>query len=253
MKPSAVTWNRAESLEAAATILQDDVSAMPLAGGQSLVVMLGLRVTAAERLVGIAHLPELAGVSEDGAVLRIGAGVTHAAIEDGRIPDATDGLLARVASGIAYRAVRNLGTIGGSLALSDPAADWPVALLALEATVVTTARRIAIGEFLQGAYATALETGELIRAVEIPRFTPGTRWGAYKVARKAGAFADSLCVVVQRPGAAPRIALGATAHGAVLLAAGTAEAIAAADLDADVFRRRCHLASVTRALKGMEA
>ncbi|WP_043839871.1 FAD binding domain-containing protein [Muricoccus aerilatus] len=253
MKPSAIAWHRAESLDAAAAILQDDVSAMPLAGGQSLVVMLGLRVTAAERLVGIAHLPELVGASEEAGLLRIGAGVTHAAIEDGRIPDATDGLLAHVASGIAYRAVRNLGTIGGSLALSDPAADWPVALLALEATVVTNTRRIPISTFLQGAYATPLEPGELIRAVEIPRFAPGTRWGAAKIARKVGAFADSLCVAVHRPGVAPRIALGATARGAVLLPAGTAEAIAAADPDADAFRRRCHLASVTRTLKRMEA
>ena len=253
MKPSAVAWSRAENLEAAATILRDDPTAMPLAGGQSLLVMLGLRVTAVERLVGIAHLPEIADTSADEAVLRIGAGVTHAAIEDQRIPDATDGLLAHVAAGIAYRAVRNLGTIGGSLALSDPAADWPVALLAMGATVVTNTRRIPISTFLQGAYATALEPGELIRAVEIPRFTPGTRWGAAKIARKVGAFADSLCVAVHRPGAAPRIALGATARGAVLLPAGTAEAIAAADPDADAFRRRCHLASVTRTLKGMKA
>ena len=252
MKPSAVAWHRAASLDDAVAALRDDPSAMPLAGGQSLVAMLGLRVTAAERLVGIAHLPELASVSENAGVLRIGAGVTHAAIEDGRIPDATDGLLAHVASGIAYRAIRNLGTIGGSLALCDPAADWPVALLALDATVITTTRDIAIADFLRGAYATALTQGELIRAVEILRFAPGTRWGATRIARQAGAFADSLCVAVHRPGAPPRIALGATGRGAVLLASSTPEAIGAADPDADSFRRRCHLAAATRAVRQMK-
>ena len=107
-----------------------------LAGGQTLGPMLNLRLAQPALLVDITRIPELAAVSEDADAVTIGATVTHAAIEDGRVPDPTGGFLARVARGIAYRAVRTRGTIGGSLAHADPAADWLSCLAALGAEVV---------------------------------------------------------------------------------------------------------------------
>ena len=107
-----------------------------LAGGQTLGPMLNLRLAQPALLVDITRIPELAAVHEDGDAVTIGATVTHAAIEDGRVPDPTGGFLARVARGIAYRAVRTRGTIGGSLAHADPAADWLSCLTALGAEVV---------------------------------------------------------------------------------------------------------------------
>ena len=104
-----------------------------LAGGQSLGPMLNLRLAQPRLLVQVDRLPELAGVAIDANAVTIGACVTHAAIADGRVPDIGGNVLARVADNIAYRAVRNRGTIGGSLCHADPAADWVTVLTALDA------------------------------------------------------------------------------------------------------------------------
>ena len=107
-----------------------------LAGGQSLGPMLNLRLAQPRLLVQVDRLPELAGVAADADAVTIGACVTHAAIADGRVPDIGGNVLARVADDIAYRAVRNRGTIGGSLCHADPAADWVTVLTALDAIAV---------------------------------------------------------------------------------------------------------------------
>jgi len=268
MRPPPLAYRRPATLDAALQALREDEAATPIAGGQSLVVMLSLRVAATQSLVDIARLPELAQVEWRGEVLRIGAATRHAMIEDGLVPDPAQGLLARVAGGIAYRAVRNMGTIGGSLALADPAADWPVCLMALDATaVIAGERRVAMGDFIQGAYATALAPGEILEAIEIPLLPAEGRWGFAKLARKQGAFSDSLCVAVSRPGRPPRVVLGATGSGARLLpevaaalsdaadaaslTAAIAQAVAAADPGADSYRLRCHAAIVARAVAQM--
>jgi carbon-monoxide dehydrogenase medium subunit len=137
MKPAPFELARPASLpEAAATLARHAGGARLLAGGQSLGPMLNLRLVRPAMLVSIAHLPELGAVSESADAVTIGAGVTHAAIADGRTPD-INGILARIAQGIAYRAVRNLGTIGGSLCHADPAADWLTTLTALGASILT--------------------------------------------------------------------------------------------------------------------
>lgn len=278
MKPSAFDFVRPAALPEALAALSGPDAGVPLSGGQSLLVLLRLRLTAVERLVDVARLPELAGTARSQGGMRIGAATTHAAIEDGLVPDTSLGLMRHVAAGIAYRAVRNLGTIGGSLALADPSADWPLCLLALDAAVLLRGpggerlvapageRRIAIDDFLVSAFTTSRATDELITGVVVPDLPAGSRWGYAKLARKHGAFADSLAAVVWPAGAAPRVALGATMTRPVLLrrtqdalaGAGGAldDAMAAdvadADPDADSFRRRCHLATIRRAVSQME-
>src|SRR5262249_60008773 len=106
------------------------------AGGQSLMAMMNLRLATPGLLIDIARLPELVAVADDADAVTLGACVTHAQIEDGRIADPSRGLMPRVAATLAYRAIRNRGTIGGSLALSDPAAEWPAVLTALDAEIM---------------------------------------------------------------------------------------------------------------------
>ena len=132
MKPVAFDYARpASGRRRRCGLLAGNADAKVLAGGQTLGPMLNLRLAQPALLVDITRIPELAARHEDGDAITIGATVTHAAIEDGRVPDPTGGFLARVARGIAYRAVRTRGTIGGSLAHADPAADWLACLAAL--------------------------------------------------------------------------------------------------------------------------
>src|SRR5262245_52302585 len=107
-----------------------------MAGGQSLMPMMNLRMTAADRVIDISGIKDLRESRSMGERFFIGSGVTHSMIEDGRVEDPTRGYLRHVAAGIAYRSVRNRGTIGGSLVHADPAADWPTALRALDTVVV---------------------------------------------------------------------------------------------------------------------
>ena len=160
MKPAAFDYARPASIAEALQMLAARPDAKVLAGGQTLGPMLNLRLAQPALLVDITRIPELAAVSEDADAVTIGATVTHAAIEDGRVPDPTGGFLAKVARGIAYRAVRTRGTIGGSLAHADPAADWLSCLAALGAEVVIAgskrnAAREPLARFVRGA----LETG----------------------------------------------------------------------------------------------
>ena len=124
-------------------------------------------------------------------------------------------MMARVAAGIAYRAVRNRGTIGGSLAHADPAADWVSALSALSAEVEVASRakkgrRVALGEFVLGALDVALAPDELVTAIRIPVLPPSARWGYVKHCRKVGEFADAIgAVVIDAEGGSGRAVIGA--------------------------------------------
>ena len=168
MKPASFRYERPASLAAALQLLAENEGARPIAGGQSLGPMLNLRAATPELLIDIARLTELKRIESDGEAIIVGAGVRHADIEDGGVPDVLDGLLARVARGIAYRAVRNRGTIGGSLAHADPAADWPSIMIALGATIhvrsAKGARTIAAADLVTGARA--------VPAPHAPRILP---------------------------------------------------------------------------------
>ena len=203
MKPATFDYIRPASLAEALGALNGTPGAKVLAGGQTLGPMLNLRLAQPAVLVDITRIPELAAVSEESDAVTIGATVTHAAIEDGRIPDPTGGFLARVARGIAYRAVRTRGTIGGSLVHADPSADWLTCLTALRAEAVIAApsgrRRIPLSAFVRGAMETQLAPGELLTGIRIPRFPPEARFGFHKICRKTGEFADAITVVVAIP------------------------------------------------------
>lgn len=205
MKPAAFDYTHAATLAEALRALGDpDHDARALGGGQSLGPMLNLRLARPARLVGLAHLAQMQETSETATVIRIAAGVTHAAIEDGQVPEPIPGILRHVAGGIAYRAVRNRGTIGGSLAHADPAADWVSALAVLDAVVETASadgggRHIPMRSFMLGAYRTALEPGEVIVAVRLPRFSSAARWGYAKICRKVGEFALGIGAIVVDP------------------------------------------------------
>jgi carbon-monoxide dehydrogenase medium subunit len=176
--------------------------------------MLNLRLVEPDLIIDIAGLSELKHAARSGDELVIGACITHGDIEDGRIPDVTRGAMQRVAGAIAYRAVRNRGTIGGSLSHADPAADWISALAALGAKVtlrsLAGARHLAIEDFITGALESALRPGEIVEAVRVPAMTPSAKWGYVKACRKTGEFAHAIAAVLIDPeSASARVVIGA--------------------------------------------
>jgi aerobic carbon-monoxide dehydrogenase medium subunit len=205
VKPARFVMERPRDLAAALSMIAGAGGATKImAGGQSLGPMLNLRLVEPDRVIDISGVPELRRTDRANGSLVIGACVTHADIEDGRVPDVANGMMARVAAGIAYRAVRNRGTIGGSLAHADPAADWVSALTALGAEVeiasrARNSRRIAIGEFVVGALDVALAADELVTAVCVPVLPSSARWGYVKHCRKVGEFAEAIGAVVIDP------------------------------------------------------
>ena len=216
MKPAPFDYAQPSTLAGAIALLKrEDLSVKLLAGGQSLGPMLNLRLAQPDLLVDITAVPDLLRVETEDDGLLIGACVTHADIEDGRVPDPTDGALPAVARAIAYRAVRNRGTIGGSLVHADPAADWISALAALGADAVVRGpagqRRLPVEQFMAGAFEAALEPDELLEAIRVPRLSPSRRWGFYKFCRKAGEFAQAIgSVLYDAERAVCRVVIGAT-------------------------------------------
>lgn len=140
----------------------------PLAGGQTLLASMKLRLASPEQLVDLGAVKELAGVRREGSTLVIGAMTRHADVASNAEVRSAIPALAALAEGIGDKQVRAMGTLGGSVANNDPAADYPAALMALGATVVTDRREIAADDYFQGLFATALEEGELITAVRFP-------------------------------------------------------------------------------------
>ncbi|WP_425074753.1 FAD binding domain-containing protein [Sagittula sp. S175] len=149
--------------DAVAALGQEDAQA--LGGGQTLIPTLKQRLASPSTLVSLSAIEEMKGVSADGGTLTIGGGTTHATVaaEAGAYP-----ALAELASNIGDPAVRNRGTIGGSLANNDPSACYPSAALGTGATIVTNTREIAADDYFQGMFATALEEGEIVTAVRFP-------------------------------------------------------------------------------------
>jgi len=200
MKAASFGYLRVVDLpHALQALARDDGAAKPMGGGQSLGPMLNLRLARPRQVVDIAGLPELHGVRVEGDLIEIGAGVTHAEIEDGLHEPLVGHPMQQVAAGIAYRAVRNRGTVGGSLAHADPAADWVVTLPALGARIVLRSprgeRSVEAATFMLGAYTTVLAADELVVAVRVPRHSPTTRWGYHKLCRKPGEFAEASAAV----------------------------------------------------------
>jgi carbon-monoxide dehydrogenase medium subunit len=210
MKPAPFAYARPTDWPAAVRLVAD--GARPGAGTQSLGPLLNLRLAQPGTIADLRHLPGYAGVEVAEGRVRIGAGTTHAAIEDGAVPGRLGAIMAAVARGIAYRPVRNRGTIGGSLAHADPAADWVAVLPALAAMAVVVGpageRRVAAARFVTGIFETALAADELLRAVELPVLAEA-RWGHWKFCRKVGEFSKATACVLALPDTPPRAVLAA--------------------------------------------
>jgi aerobic carbon-monoxide dehydrogenase medium subunit len=273
MKTSSLEYVRPDTLAEAVEILAnaraDGPDVQVLAGGQSLLAMMNLRAAAPEVLVDISRLDELRVASHDGDAVRIGACVTHAAIEDGLIPDPSRGLMPLVASQLAYRPVRTRGTIGGSLALSDPAADWGCVVPALDARITLVGpdwrREVSATGFATGIYETVRRRDEVLESILIPKLSMFARWGFSKFCRKSGEFAESIAVIVLDPSRNyARVVLGAVGSSPIILSRtsdclrteGSPEAVrlaANADLDEragmfDDYHRSIHDAMISRAV-----
>jgi aerobic carbon-monoxide dehydrogenase medium subunit len=271
MKAAAVDYVRPRSLtEAIEQLARAAGEARVIAGGQSLVAMMNLRIASPGLLIDIARLPELAAVAEDGDAVTLGACVTHCAIEDAQVADPSRGLMPRVAATLGYRAIRTRGTIGGSLALSDPSAEWPTVFVALDAEVILSGpsgrRSLKCIGFGTGIFETKLAPDEIIESVRIPKLSADARWGYLKLCRKSGEFASALAVVIADRGRGhARVVLGA-ANGAPLVlhdtsrlvfggggedirAAISADLDRAADRHFDDFQRNLHAVAAMRAVR----
>ena len=217
MKPPRFEYFAPQTLDEAVELLERfGGDGKVIAGGQSLVPLLNMRLAQPSVVVDISRVPELHEVTERPDGYRYGAAVVHARFEDGLVPDAAGGLLRAVAGGIGYRAIRNRGTLGGSLAHADSSAEWPVVMSALGARIEVASaargpRTVPAGDFVQGFFTSALEDDEAVVAVEVPRLTAGARWGFAKTARKPGEFAESLAVGILGADGTAEVWLGAAA------------------------------------------
>lgn len=221
MKAAAFDYVKAQSVaHGLASIGHAATDHKIMAGSQSLGPMLNLRLARPTGVVDVSGLAELRQVTLEGNTIRIGAAVTHAEIEDGVFAPLADHPWRKVAASIAYRSVRNRGTIGGSIAHADPAADWVLAASAMNAvidiqspdntsrntsstttdsTTHTTSRNVNMSEFMLAAYTTALAANEIITSIRIPVMKPNARWGYFKFCRKVGEFAETSCAAYFDP------------------------------------------------------
>ena len=217
MKPVAFDIVRPRTTGEAVQFLSDPaLAARVVAGSQSLGPMLNLRLVQPQTLCDITGIEELTSFVEQKDALVVGASVTTGCIEDRRLPSDGFAMLPDVAAGIAYRAVRNRGTIGGSVCHADPSADWPSALCGLDAACIIggpggSRRTLPISNFITGAFENSLKPGELLVGVRIPRQSSQSKWGYQKLSRKIGEFASAIAVVNIDPDrGVSRLVFGAT-------------------------------------------
>jgi len=191
MKFPAFAYARPTTIDEAVTLLASDEDARPLAGGQTLLPILALRMSMPSCLVDLNDIDALKNITVGDGIVTVGAMVTHAtnlASEEHRthLP-----LISEAVRHVAHEAIRSRGTIGGSLAHADAAAEMPLVVLALDATMVIAnqqgERRVAAGDFFAGHYTTAIGAGELLTSIEFP--IPDHRWAFEEVARRPGDFA----------------------------------------------------------------
>ena len=204
MKPVNFDYARPDEVSAALQLIADQSMTIKIvAGSQSLGPMLNMRLVQPDLLVDITGIEELRRFDERPDEIILGACITHADIEDVRVPDVTRGALPHVARGIAYRAVRNRGTIGGSLTHADPSADWVSILAALGAKVVLRGpageRTIPVEDYMLGALEADLGPGEMLVSVKVPKLSRSARWGYYKSCRKTGEFASAIGSILADP------------------------------------------------------
>ena len=206
MKAAAFDYVKPKALSDALSLLeQGGDDARLIAGGQTLLATLNMRLSEPSILIDITDVAELKGISVVGDKLRIGALVTHTEIEDSDLVAKHAPLLKAAAPHIAHRAIRNLGTWGGSLAYGDPAAEWPACSLTLQATMVihgpSGERKITAKDFFIDLYTTSLEPDEILVATEIPLATANQVFYFHELARRHGDYAVAgLAAVAEKQG-----------------------------------------------------
>ena len=206
MKSAAFDYVKPKALQEALSLLeQGGDDAQLIAGGQTLLATLNMRLSEPTVLIDITDIAELKGISVVGDSLRIGALVTHTEIEDSELVAKHAPLLKAAAPHIAHRAIRNLGTWGGSLAYGDPAAEWPACSLTLRATMIIHGpageRRISANDFFIDLYTTSLEPDEILVATEIPLASKQEVFYFHELARRHGDYAVAgLAAVAQKQG-----------------------------------------------------
>ncbi len=249
MKPAPFDYHRPETAAEAVGLLAElGDEAKVLAGGQSLIPMLALRLTVFDHLVDVGRVDGLRGIERRNGGLWVGAGTTEAAVEHrAEVSDAVP-LLARATPFVGHFQIRNRGTVGGSLAHADPAAEYPAVAVALDAALEALsprgARQIPAGEFFTGLWATALEPDELLTGVTFPVWSGRCGFAVEEIARRHGDFAiagAAVAVDLDEADRVRRCGIGLVGLGSTPMRAAAAEAaavgVAVGDLDPDELGR----------------
>ena len=254
----AFEHHQAKSVADAAALLAK-TGGKALAGGQSLVAAMKLRLAQPGHVVDLSGVAELKGIRREGDHVTIGAMTRHAEVASSDVVKGAIPALAALAEGIGDRQVRNMGTLGGALANNDPAADWPAGVLGLGATVITNKRKIAADDFFKGMYETALGADEIIVSVSFP--VP--KKAAYAKFPNPASRVALVGVLVAQTGSGVRVAVTGAASAVFrckpiedalakswTAAAAKAVKVSATDLNADLHGSpayRAHLVSVMAA------
>lgn len=201
MKPAAFEYRRAESVADALSWLHSDADAKPMAGGQSLMALMNFRLSRPTMIVDLKPLAELDRIFDDEGSLVMGAMCTHRRIELDELVRQEVPLLSEAAGHIGHVAIRNSGTIGGSVAHADAAAELPAVLSALGATFYIDRhsqrrREVPAPDFFVSHFTTDLAPGELLTWIRVPKVGPGTGWGFHEVSRRHGDFASAGAVAI---------------------------------------------------------
>jgi carbon-monoxide dehydrogenase medium subunit len=234
VKPPAFEYHAPTSVDEAVALLTEfGDGAKILAGGQSLIPMLALRLAAFDQLVDIGRVEEIVGIDASADIVTIGAGTTQASIEASAAVATSAPLLARATPFIGHFQIRNRGTLGGSIAHADPAAEYPAVCLALDAEVevasVRGRRWVPAAELFTGFWTTTIEPDELLTAVRFPVWAGRRGCAVREFARRHGDFAVAGAVVAIKLGDDDRVercGIGLIALGSTPLRAGKAEAAA---------------------------
>lgn len=244
-------FHRPTTLYEMSALLGGVADSMPLAGGMTLLPTIKQRLATPAALIDLSKIPQLSVISAQGDILTVGAMTRHVDVAESELVRSKIPLLASLAAGIGDPAVRNRGTIGGSVANNDPSADYPAAVLALDATVVTDRREIAADAYFRGLFETALEPGEIITALRFPVPSAG---GYAKFKSPASRYAVvGVCVAKQAgkvrvavTGAGPGV-FRVAAMEAALERAFTPDAVAGIKLDAENLSSDIHADAEYRA------
>ena len=222
MKPARFDYVRPNTLREAVDALVELEGGTIIAGGQSLGPMLNLRLVSPPRLVDISRLQELRHLEESSSSVTFGACIRHGEFEDGKVPDATNGLMQKVAGGIAYRAIRNRGTIGGSVSLADPSADWITVLIALGAQFRIVGpegeHTCEAEDMFLGPYTTAIGNHGILSEIIVPKLSKDALAGYYKISRKSGEYPMTTATVVRdRVRGISKVVLGTANRAQIVL------------------------------------